>query len=113
MTARLTPALALDHLLELSPDIREGVILTAAGVLAAGSPALAGPARNLIGAADADQVEVRSDRGGVFAARSAHHSVAIVTRRGALPATVFYDLRTVLDQLDASAPGTTTGSMPQ
>ena len=113
MTARLTPALALDHLLELSPDIREGVILTEAGALVAGSPALAGPARNLLGAADADQVEVRSERGGVFAARSANHAVAIVTRRGALPATVFYDLRTVLDELDASAPGTATGGRPR
>ena len=114
MTSKLTPEMALEHLRSLSIDIREGVILSASGALLAGSPALAGPARNLLAtASNHKQVEVRTQRGYVFAARSVDHALAVVTRRSALPATIFYDLTTVLGQLDGPRPSPTTRVTPR
>ncbi len=114
MTPKLTPEMALEHLRALSIDIREGVILSATGVVLAGSHALAGPARNLLAAAsDYKQVEVRTQRGYVFGARSIDHALAVVTRRSALPATIFYDLTTVLEQLGGPRPSTATRAVPR
>jgi hypothetical protein len=99
MPADLTPELALAYLGELSADVREGVVLDADGRLLAGSPALAGPARELMDATFASQIEVRLERGSVFAARSAGHAIAVVAGRFALPALMLHDLRVVLGDL--------------
>lgn len=103
-----TPELALRYLEELSTDIRASLILDRQGALAA--------ANGLNGAADgarervlalferagdgAAQVEVRTTDGGVFAVREQGWTIAAVTGRFALPSLVFYDLRTVLGDLE-------------
>lgn len=102
--APLTPELALAYLSELSTDIRAAVILGAAGERLAGDAALDGPARDLLGATDASTVEVLGDRGGVFAARSPSHAIAVVAGRFALPALMRYDLRMVLADLEPAVP---------
>jgi len=48
MTAALTPALALSYLHELSLDVRDAVVLDAAGTPLAGEPALAARVSALI-----------------------------------------------------------------
>ena len=65
MTPALTPRRALDYLRELSTDVRDGVVLGPDGSLLAGSPALAGPARDLLAAAGdgADAIQVDLARG--------------------------------------------------
>lgn len=103
MTAALTPEIALAYLRELSADIRSGALLTAGGELLAGPAALAAPARALLAAAgDAAEIEVHTQDGIVFAARSAEHALVVVCGRYALPALARYDLRTVLADLAAS-----------
>jgi hypothetical protein len=100
MTARLDPERALVHLRELSPDIREGVVLDADGNRVAGSVALAGPAAELVTRTTAAEVEVVTDRGAVFAVRSARAAIAVVTARAALASITLFDLRVVLSRLD-------------
>jgi hypothetical protein len=96
-TTALTPELALVRLGELSADIREAIVLDAAGNRLAGSADLASAAAGLIGAAkDAAAVEVADERGGVYAVRDHRHAVVVVTARPALPSLMFMDLRTVL-----------------
>jgi hypothetical protein len=100
MTDALTPALALDYLRTLSADIREAAVLDAAGGLLAGPAELGEPARALLAAApEADDVEVSTAGGIVFAARSDEHAVVVVCGRFALPALVRFDLRMVLGDL--------------
>ena len=100
MTEALTPAQALEYLRTLSADIEDAAVLDADGELLAGPEALAEPARRLLEAApDADDVEVSTAAGCVFAARSDAHALVLVTRRFALPALVRYDLRMVLSDL--------------
>jgi hypothetical protein len=48
------------------------------------------------------QVEVSTGDAAVYALRDDHWSVAVVTGRFALPALMFYDLRTVLGELSGS-----------
>ena len=72
---------------------------TARGAPLAGDAALAGPARALLDAGDGPEVEVLSAEGGVFAARSDTHAVAVRTSPLALAGVVRRDLRTVLDAL--------------
>jgi hypothetical protein len=100
MTDALTPAQALDYLRTLSADIREAAVLGADGSLLAGPEALAEPSRALLAAApEADDVEVSTAGGIVFAARSDEHAVVVVCGRFALPALVRFDLRMVLGDL--------------
>jgi len=100
MTDALTPAQALDYLRTLSADIREAVVLGADGSLLAGSEALGEPARALLAAApEADDLEVSTGEGVVFAARSDAHAVVLVCGRFALPSLVRFDLRMVLGDL--------------
>jgi hypothetical protein len=100
MTDALTPAQAIEYLRTLSADIREAAVLAADGSLLAGPEALAEPARALLAAApEADDVEVVSALGSVFAARSDRHAVVLVCGRYALPALVRFDLRMVLADL--------------
>src|SRR3954469_21401385 len=76
MPPALTPELALDYLRELSADVRAGVVLAADGRRLARPEPLAGPARALLTALpDADEVEVATVDGIVFAARSDEHAV--------------------------------------
>ena len=96
----LTPQLALDYLRELSADIRMGVVLDPDGALLAGPDDLAEAARDLFQAAGgASELLVTTADGGVYAARSDRHSVAVVCGRLALPSLIRYDLRLVLADL--------------
>ena len=100
MTPALTPALALEYLHELSADIEAGVVLGADGTLLAGADELAGPARDLIAAADdATDVHVTTADGAVFAARDDRHAIVVACGRFALPSLARYDLRMVLADL--------------
>jgi hypothetical protein len=96
----LTPQLALDYLRELSADIRAGVVLDPEGALLAGPEAMAEPARDLLKAGgDARELQVTTADGGVYAARSERHAIAVVCGRFALPSLIRYDLRLVLADL--------------
>jgi hypothetical protein len=100
-TTALTPESALAKLDELSPTIRDAIVLDAAGNRLAGSADLAGPAADLVGAAgESDAVEVADERGGVYAVRDHRHAIVVVTTRPALPSLMFMDLRTVLAGLN-------------
>ncbi len=103
MVAALTPELALEYLGQLSTDIRAAVVLDAGGERLAGDPAIAESARALLAAAGADQAEVVTPRGAVFAARSERFSLAVVTGRFALAALVRYDVGRVLLDLEPAA----------
>jgi hypothetical protein len=100
MTAALTPQRALDHLLGLTTDVRDGVVLAADGRRLAGSAVLAGPARELLAASEAPEIEVGTGRGGVFASRSERGAIVVATHRSALPALMLYDLRVTLERLE-------------
>ena len=106
---------AVEHLLELSSDIRAAYLLDSRGRLsaAAGVPddqrATAGKLlRSLWALADeaADtpaQIEVTGAGGGVYAVRGERHSLAVTAGRSALSSLMFYDLRIVLSQLESKA----------
>jgi hypothetical protein len=98
----LTPALALDYLRELSADIRAGVVLGPDGALLAGPEPLAAAARDLLAAAgDAEEAQVSTADGAVFASRSDRHAIVVVCGRFALPSLLRHDLRRVLADLRA------------
>jgi hypothetical protein len=100
MTDALTPALALEYLRTLSADIEEALVLGPDGRVLAGPDELAEPARALLAEApDAEDLEVSTAEGSVFAARSDEHAVVLVCGRFALPALVRFDLRMVLSDL--------------
>jgi predicted regulator of Ras-like GTPase activity (Roadblock/LC7/MglB family) len=111
--AALTPELALQYLGELSTDIKASVLLSLDGSTAASSgpgdagdqlPALTAELFERADAADGDpvsQVEVSTGDGGVFAVRNERWAVAVVTGRFALSSLMFYDLRSVLRDLEA------------
>lgn len=122
----LTPQLALDHLGELSSEVRAALLLDASGELAAHTVEepergmrLGALVRELFERADAAsegpgapvaQVEVTTLEGAVFALRvappnggSAGWTIAVVAERLALPSLMFYDLRHVLARLEAEA----------
>jgi hypothetical protein len=98
----VSPERALDRLLTMSPEIRDGVVLGADGRRLAGSRTLAAPARELLSQAgdDAAEVEVGTRRGTVFAARADRRAIAVVTARSALSSVMLYDLRMTLRELD-------------
>jgi hypothetical protein len=99
-TTALTPKRALARLDELSSDIREAIVLDAAGNRLAGDVELARAAADLVNAAGASAaVEVADERGGVYAVRDHRHAIVVVTRRPALPSLMFMDLRSVLSAL--------------
>ncbi len=112
----LSPELVLDYLAALSTDIRAGVLLDDTGSVMAHSGCGDESAARLgelalelfsraqqaaapeIGAVA--QVEVTSVDGGVFALRRGDWTVAVVTGRFALSSLMFYDLRSVLGDLE-------------
>jgi hypothetical protein len=98
----VSPERALDQLLTMSPEIRDGVVLGADGRRLAGSRTLAAPARELLARAgeEAVEVEVGTRRGTVFAARSGRRAIAVVATRSALASVMLYDLRMTLRELD-------------
>ncbi len=115
--APVSPDSAADRLVEMSVDVRTAVVADPAGGLIAASEdldpqqarAFAGLAADLFSAADgalgdpAQHVEAHVEGGGVFAARSARHTLACVATRLALPALILYDLQSTLTEMDASA----------
>jgi predicted regulator of Ras-like GTPase activity (Roadblock/LC7/MglB family) len=110
--AALTPELALQYLGELSTDIKASVLFSSDGrTVAASRPGEAGDQlRDLTvelferaDAADGDsvsQVEVSTGDGAVFAVRGERWTLAVVTGRFALSSLMFYDLRSVLADLE-------------
>src|SRR3954453_10569918 len=114
MPPALTPELALDYLGELSADVRAGVVLAADGRRLAGPDGLAEPARRLLAALpDADEAEVSTGDGIVFAGRSSSHAVVLVCGRLALGALHRYDVRRVLGDLeDSGSDGPPRGNGP-
>jgi hypothetical protein len=104
--ARMTPALAVDYVRELSADVRAAVVLDAAGELLAGAPQLAAPARALLDAgAHADELEAADADGVVCAVRSTDHAAVAVCGRFAIAGVVREDLRAALAALEGRAPG--------
>jgi hypothetical protein len=115
MAGALTPELALQYLGELSTDIKASVVLSSDGRTAAASrPGEPGDelrdlAQQLFERADvADdravtQVEVSTGDGAVYAVRDEHWTLGVVTGRFALSSLMFYDLRSVLSDLEGKA----------
>ena len=99
-------AQALGELVELSSQITAAVVLDGDGAVLASSaddPAsLAGPVRDLVGAAadlggddrDVTRVEVELDGGAIFVVREGDHTVAATTGPSPTSGLVVYDLRT-------------------
>jgi hypothetical protein len=114
-TPALTPALALDYLDELSTDIESVVVLDSAGKVAAATAedderrermrelvvALLDRAAEAV--PGADQLEVQTAEGSVFAVRGSDWTVAVVAGRKPLASLMFYDLRNVVSDLGQSA----------
>lgn len=103
------------RLADSSTDVLAAVVLDAAGGLveAAGVESqrareLGELARRLVERADAagdrpvEQIEVQTTGGSVYAVRDASHEIVCVTRRGALPALVLYDIHDALRKLGAA-----------
>jgi len=108
----LTPELALEYLGQLSTDIKASVVVSADARTAAtsrpGEPGdrLRELTQELFERADAaddqvvTQIEVSTGDGGVYAVRDERWTVGVVTGRFALSSLMFYDLRTVLSDLE-------------
>jgi predicted regulator of Ras-like GTPase activity (Roadblock/LC7/MglB family) len=110
-TPALTPALALDYLGELSTDIESVVVLDRDGKVAAATAdvedrqermrelvvALLDRAAEAV--AGADQLEIQTAEGSVFAVRGGEWTVAVVAGRKPLASLMFYDLRNVVTEL--------------
>ena len=108
----LTPELALQYLGELSTDIKASVIVSADGKTAAVSkPGEIGDRLSEltaqlfqrgdpIDAQAVTQIEVTTGDGGVYAVRDERWTVGVVTGRFALSSLMFYDLRSVLGDLE-------------
>ena len=107
----LTPELALAYLDELSTDIEAALVLDRGGRLAAASvedeeraERMRELATGLLDRAahvtpGADQVEVTTAEGSVFAVRGSDWTVAVVAGRRPLASLMFYDLRNVVSDL--------------
>lgn len=107
-----TPELALQYLGQLSTDIHAAVILDRAGAVAASSGAAEDEGERigrLVGELFTQagegvcQVQVTTGEGGVFALREHGWTIAVVTGRLALPSLTFFDLRSVVSDLEARA----------
>jgi hypothetical protein len=106
-------AYSLDHLMELSPEMRGGAILEGREVLAAsGDEAEWGDSTAaLLAAADADggsaeQVHVATEAGEVFALREGNLTAVAVTERFVLASLMAFDMRATLRDLAAGGPRT-------
>lgn len=112
----LTPARAVEQLAEMSPDIRAGVLLDSRNRLSASTEEdrdAAGRMRSLLvrlwrladdsGGDPPSQLEVTTPGGAVFAVRGERHVLAAIASRSALPSLMFYDLRSVLSELERKA----------
>jgi predicted regulator of Ras-like GTPase activity (Roadblock/LC7/MglB family) len=111
----LTPALALDYLDELSTDIESVLVLDRDGKVAAATAedderkermrelvtALLDRAAEAV--RGADQLEVQTADGSVFAVRGSDWTVAVVAGRKPLASLMFYDLRSVVADLGGRA----------
>jgi predicted regulator of Ras-like GTPase activity (Roadblock/LC7/MglB family) len=110
-TPALTPALALDYLGELSTDIESVVVLDRDGKVAASTADIEDRKermRELVVALldraaeaveGADQLEIQTAEGSVFAVRGGDWTVAVVAGRKPLASLMFYDLRNVVTEL--------------
>jgi hypothetical protein len=108
----LTPELALEYLGQLSTDIKASVVMSADGRTAAASkPGASGDqlrelTQQLFERADSaddrvvTQVEVSTGGGAVYAVRDERWTVGVVCGRFALSSLMFYDLRSVLGDLE-------------
>jgi hypothetical protein len=96
MTASLTPALALAYLREISLDVREAVVLDAAGEPIVGARTLAARARRLLSGGDAPSVT----DGALHAARTPDGgAIAVLAGDLALVPLLEHDLGTVAQAL--------------
>jgi hypothetical protein len=102
MMSTLTPTDARARLRDLAPQVREALVLTRRGRVLAGPPELAPAAKDLLRATRASALEVTTEHGAVFAARSQRHAAILLTRRGTLAAPVLFGVRRVLDGLEAA-----------
>jgi predicted regulator of Ras-like GTPase activity (Roadblock/LC7/MglB family) len=112
-SSALTPVLALDYLDELSTDIEAVVVLDRDGRIAAATGddderkermrelvvALLDRAADAVPGSGADQVEVTTSEGSVFAVRGRDWTVGVVAGRKPLASLMFYDLRNVVSDL--------------
>jgi predicted regulator of Ras-like GTPase activity (Roadblock/LC7/MglB family) len=112
-SSALTPALALDYLDELSTDIEAAVVLDRDGRIAAATGddderkermrelvvALLDRAADAVPGSGADQLEVTTSEGSVFAVRGRDWTVGVVAGRKPLASLMFYDLRNVVSDL--------------
>jgi hypothetical protein len=112
-------ARSLDHLMELSPEMRGGAILESGKVLAAtGDEAeWAEPGADLLAAADrggepAEQVHVATEAGEVFALREGGLAAIAVTERFVLASLMAFDMRAVLRDLAAGGAATNGTATP-
>jgi hypothetical protein len=103
---RKLAAQSLDRLMELSPEMRGGAILSAGEVLAAtGDEAeWGGAATPLLASADAggepaEQVHVATEAGEVFALRERDLAAVAVTERFVLASLMAFDMRAILRDL--------------
>ena len=106
-------AYSLDHLMELSPEMRGGAILEGGEVLAATGEKVewGNSAAALLAAADADggsaeQVHVATEAGEVFALREGDLAAVAVTERFVLASLMAFDMRATLRDLGAGGPRT-------
>jgi hypothetical protein len=112
-SSALTPALALDYLDELSTDIEAVVVLDRDGRIAAATGddderkermrelvvALLDRAADAVPGSGADQLEVTTSEGSVFAVRGRDWTIGVVAGRKPLASLMFYDLRNVVSDL--------------
>jgi predicted regulator of Ras-like GTPase activity (Roadblock/LC7/MglB family) len=115
VAASLTPELALQYLGELSTDIEASFVMSADGRTAAASrPGETGDrlrelTQQLFERGDAvddqavAQIEVSTGDGAVYAVRDEQWTIGVVTGRFALSSLMFYDLRSVLGDLEGKA----------
>jgi len=105
---------ALAYLTEMSPDLRGGAILDAAGSVVAASDQpdrWREDAAALLDVADragdepVDQVHIATEQGEVFALRHAGLTAVAVTERFALASLLFFDMRAILRDLAAGGDG--------
>ena len=109
--------LALRYLLELSADIRGGLLMDRAGELLATagrlpSDELAETGRRIaqeVGAlgphrgGEAVEVDVFATRGALFVLMEAAHVMVCTTNRSVNPGLIFYDMHAVLRDIDRAA----------
>jgi hypothetical protein len=110
---------SLDHLMELSPEMRGGAILESGKVLAAtgeeaewGQPGAALLAAADVGGEPAEQVHVATEAGEVFAIREGRFAAIAVTDRFVLASLMAFDMRSTLRDLAAGGAATNGAAAP-